>query len=75
MREKDKERKRKTMKRRHGRMGGPVKVLYGGVLGAVRQVFIATAIYRPIVITVLSNPSEDSARKARLGPTLRCTFL
>lgn len=35
------------------------KVLYGEYGAAVRRVFIAAAICRPIVITALSNPSYD----------------
>lgn len=40
-------------------MDGWRKVLYGEYGAAVRRVFIAAAICRPIVITALSNPSYD----------------
>lgn len=41
------------------RKDGWKKVLYGEYGAAVRRVFIAAAICRPIVITALSNPSYD----------------
>lgn len=44
--------------RRRGKDGWR-KVLYGEYGAAVRRVFIAAAICRPIVITALSNPSYD----------------
>lgn len=44
--------------RRRGKNGWR-KVLYGEYGAAVRRVFIAAAICRPIVITALSNPSYD----------------